>query len=131
MNRSLVCALLVGIMWGVTNTCIRAGVLTAKKAVSRRSPFRQQIACVFGAHWSLLLSTPMFIVPQLANWGASACLVMSLADNKLHVATPVANAVSVGVTAATSQLVFQDCANLPLLWCGVLCVSAGAALCAV
>lgn len=126
---SLTLAVFVGVVWGLTNTCMRWGVLKAERPAVQHSRWHQHLTRVTGSHWSALLTTPAFVASQMINWAASALLVASLADSKLHIATPVANAVSIAVTAATGQLIANDCKKPGLLVGGVVCIAAGAALC--
>lgn len=120
-------AVLVGVCWGLTNTAVRAGVLQASTRAAK-TPLHARLAQSVGQHWAGLLTTPMFIVPQALNWAASAVLVLSLAGSKLHVATPVANAVCIAVTAALARLWIKDRLHPVLLVLGAVCVAAGIAL---
>jgi hypothetical protein len=118
-------AVLVGMCWGVTNILLRVGVLRARQ--STPDSLQRALKSLVGQHWAALLSTPSFVVPQLLNWLASATLVSTLAGSKLHVAMPVANAVSIAATAATARLL-GDRLQPVLLSTGVVCVAAGVAL---
>jgi hypothetical protein len=124
--NTIAVAVLVGLCWGGTNTFVRSGVLAAE-AAQRRGP-APALASMVGAHWASLLTTPSFVLPQLANWAASALMVVSLASGKLHVAQPVANAVSIAANAITARLVFKDRIDDVLLTLGVLCIGAGIVL---
>ena len=125
MDTSWGVALVVGVVWGVTNTFVRMGVLQAGEKTGQHS----RISALVGQHWASLLSTPSFIVPQVVNWCASILMVVSLAGSKLHIATPVANGVSIAATAASGQVLLRDNLDQKLLACGVLCIAAGTALC--
>ena len=113
-------------MWGATNTLIRRGVLEAE--LRKHSALQRQLQRAVGQEWAALLCCPRFVVPQLLNWVASALLVVSLAGSKLHVAMPVANAVSVACTAATGKLWMRDQMALAPLCAGIAFVSVGVAL---
>jgi Putative transmembrane family 234 len=130
MNGSLAAALLVGCCWGVTNTFIRVGVVQAERRRNKARlvgrPVRLgHLQRLLGPHWASLLGTPIFVVSQVSNWLASVALVAELAGGRLHVATPVANAVSVAATAITGQLVANDQMHPVLLAAGVVCIAAG------
>lgn len=125
MDASLAVAVIVGLVWGFSNTFIRVGVLRAQTA-NCTTP-RAHLSAIIGEHWASLLTTPSFVLPQLANWAASAVMVSSLASSKLHIATPVANSVSIAATAATG-LGLEDNLDPLLLACGVICIAVGSAL---
>ena len=127
MDGTAIVAVLVGICWGLTNTVVRAGVLQASTRTAK-TPLQAGLARCVGQHWAGLLVTPTFIVPQALNWAASTVLVLSLAGSRLHVATPVANAVCIAVTAASARLLMKDRLHPVLLVLGAVCVAAGVAL---
>ena len=120
-------AMLVGTCWGVTNALLQRGVLLAAHK-AEHSPPKDAFARWLGHHWASLLTTPGFVLAQGLNWAASAAMVLSLAGSKLHVATPVANAVSIAVTAMTARVLGQEYAHATLLPAGVVCVAIGVAL---
>lgn len=123
-------AIAVGCCWGVTNTLLELGVRRAGcklKAGGRHGTCQTTstwLARVIGQHWASLLTSPGFVVAQLLNWLASATLVLSLADGKLHLAT-VANAISVAVTAASGRVLAHEKTNELLLCSGVACIAIG------
>ena len=124
---TLILALAVGTCWGVTNVAIKNGVLRAEQR-RQRSTSASGLSSILGQHWAALLSIPSFVLPQLVNWAASIALVLALADSKLHIATPVANAVSIAANAATARLVFAERLNLGLVVAGSICIAVGVAL---
>lgn len=113
----------VGISWGITNVFMQKGV---SETVTHTPPRR--IAAVVGNHWAQVISAPTYVLAQLVNWGASAVLVLSLKGAALHSATPLANAVTVIVTAIMSSFLLRNELKMHWLIPGVVLTSVGAAL---
>ena len=122
---TLLAAMGVGLCWGATNACLRPGVL---RAVSRKDASTLALARLVGSHWAALLATPAFVVPQLLNWAASAALVTALAGSRLHVTTPVANAISIAANAITAKVAFGEDLSARLVAAGSALIVVGTAL---
>lgn len=121
---TLLAALCVGLCWGITNAYLRAGVVRA----ARKDAALLYLTPLVGSHWAPLLSTPAFLLPQLLNWAASAALVALLAGSKLHVATPVANAVSIAANALTAKLALREELDTRLVAAGSVLIAVGTTL---
>lgn len=96
------------------------------EGVNQKPPPR--IAALVGNHWAQLIFAQTYVLAQLLNWCASAVLVLSLKGAALHSATPLANAVTVIVTAVTSSCCLGNEFQMRWLVPGVVLTSVGAAL---
>lgn len=114
----LVCALLVGGLWGSTNTFVKRGTDTAR---------RRQEALKCSSLWALL-TTPSFLIPQAANQSGSALFIYLLGAADISLVVPVANATALVITALT-ELALGHHYKQGLLAAGVLLVSIGVLLC--
>jgi hypothetical protein len=128
MTSALMLSVGVGFCWGVTDSYTRVGVLKAKN--KQPADINKVLAQFFGLHWASLLATPSFIIPMLLNSMASIVLIQQLASSKIHIATPVANAVSIAMNAATASFVLGENMDWRLLVPGMLCVTIGVGLAA-
>jgi multidrug transporter EmrE-like cation transporter len=126
MTSDLLLSVGVGACWGITDSYVRVGVLKAKS--KRPTEINRLLTRLLGSHWASLLVTPSFIIPTLLNTAASIFLVQQLAKSQVHVATPVANAVSIAMNAATASLVLGENMKWRLLVPGLMCVAGGVAL---
>jgi hypothetical protein len=125
-NRmSVFVAVIVGLVWGLTNSGIQFG--------ARQSTFRpvsdipRWLVVAVKEHWARLLLSPAYIISQLSNWAASALLVVSLGGSRLHIATPIANAVSLA-SNVTCSYALGDKYDNRLLIPGLLLTILGALL---
>ena len=124
----LVLCVVIGTLWGSTNTFIRIGALHVQRKREKASPKTpNRIRAALG-DLPPLLTTPSFIVPQALNLCGSAAFSWLQGRARLTVAGPVVNTVALAANAvadwAAGELVQLSYA-LP----GVALVAIGAALC--
>lgn len=116
MSQSILACVLVGVIWGSTDQFIRLGVVQADRKAAT------------GGHWARLLTTPLYVVSQLANWCGSVLLVRSLAHSELHLAGPIANAVALATNALVGLAMGHEL-QTRFLAPGLLFVALGVFLC--
>ena len=127
-SSDLLLCVLVGILWGSTNTFIRYGALQVQRKreqASSKAPSR--IRSAFG-DLPLLLSTPSFIVPQGLNLAGSAAFSWLQGRVRLTVAGPVVNTVALAANAVADWAAGEPL-QLRFAVPGVALVAVGAALC--
>ncbi|PNH07826.1 Transmembrane protein 234 [Tetrabaena socialis] len=115
-------ALVVGLLWGVTNPFVKRGseAVSAKLSKLPSSGLPQQLRV-----W---LSTPAFLIPQLLNQSGSALFIYLLGSNDISVVVPAANAGSL-VVNALADLALGEPLRVPHLLLGAALVAAGVYLC--
>lgn len=123
--RGALAALLVGLLWGVTNPFVKRGSGKVDERVKRfasGSPaFSQQL-------W-IWLTTPSFLVPQLLNQSGSILFVYLLGSGgDISTIVPAANACSL-LFNALADLALGEPFQLPQLGLGTLLVAFGVYLC--
>ena len=125
LDDFLLC-LIIGSLWGVTNTYIRLGVLKVHRKRQRRGVVSGWQAAASEA--TLLLSTPAYLVPQGLNYCGSAAFAWLQARAPLALAGPVVNAVTLAATAVADRAAGEPL-DMRLALPGVALVALGAALC--
>jgi hypothetical protein len=124
--KSTLAALLVGLLWGCTNPLIKRGAVAVE---DRLRTARLAGAVTTGTRLSVWLSTPQFLIPQLANYAGSALFVVILGSGAdISQVAPAANAVGTIFNAVT-DLATGERFRLPLLLSGTVLVTAGVYLC--
>ena len=128
LSWDLLLCIVVGILWGATNTFIRFGALAVQRkrlALSRTTcaPIRSALGDL-----SLLLTTPSFIIPQSLNLCGSAAFTWLLGRVRLTVAGPVVNTVALTANTAADWAAGEP-VQLRFALPAVALVAAGAALC--
>ncbi len=126
MNDDLLLCLLIGTVWGLTNTGIRLGVLQVQRKRQQRGIQIGWRAAV--SELCCLLSTPAYLIPQALNYCGSAAFAWLQTRVPLALGGPVVNAVTLAATAVADRAVGEPL-DLRLALPGVALVTLGAALC--
>ena len=126
MNGDLLLCLLIGTVWGLTNTGIRLGVLQVQQKRQHGTAYTGWRAAASEAR--LLLGTPAYLVPQALNYAGSAAFALLQSRVPLALGGPVVNAVTMATTAIADRAVGEPL-DLRLALPGVALVAIGAALC--
>lgn len=104
---------LVGVVWGVTNSLLKRGASTASKGTLPQRALH-------------LLKTPSYTVPLVLNLSASLVFAWALSSLDLSIVSPIANTVAMAVTAAFGYFFMAECNMNPTrLIAGLLLVAAG------
>ena len=125
MLDDLLLCLIIGVVWGVTNTFIRLGVLQVRQKRQRRGVLAGWRSAASDAR--LLLRTPAYLVPQALNYCGSAAFAWLQARAPLTLAGPVVNAVTLAATAIADRAAGEPL-DVRLALPGVALVALGAAL---
>jgi hypothetical protein len=122
-------AILVGLLWGLTNPLIKRGSVKASEK-ARQLASSTANAGAASAELRALLSTPAFLVPQALNQCGGALFALLLGRGaRVTAAVPAANGVALAANAVADAALGEPY-RLELLVPGVALVAAGLALCA-
>lgn len=125
--EQLLPALVVGLLWGVTNPLVKRGaaIAEAKRAARPTSSSPSVLS-----DWALWLSTPQLVLPQALNQAGSVLFTILLGKSSTSISSlvPLSNALALISTAAV-DLLLGERLELRLLVPGVLLVAAGVIVC--
>jgi len=109
-------AVLVGLIWGVTNPFIKQGSVKAEAEKAQ------------GAHHWRCWAQPSLLLPWVANQSGSVLFVLLLGSADISRLVPISNAISIAANAIVDLLCGEQY-SLALLLPGCALVAAGVLLC--
>ncbi len=122
----LASCIIVGVLWGCTNSFIKRGSVVADiKSVDQACDSSWSVVHL----WVNLLTTWRFLVPQALNLVGSVCFAYLLGRAPLSFVVPVTNAISLLSNAMTDWLLGEHI-DLAYAAPGVLLLALGVGLCA-